>query len=348
MQKTLRFSVFLLMTIVSLLSGCQKSELTETATSPKVDNSVKSTNVYTPCGTQLVANLFENGNTAESHGLVTIGNDLVNLYINIELFNNMPIQNTYLYIGTPSGLANLPSSHPGNPQYYNSIDPINGTGHFDLAAFPYIYPPYPVSSSYTKIIPLSSLPECFIIVAFVDIGAPYASYTRVSAKATSTTKSSGYYLEYCKRNCGNSGSETAYAKADDVSTCFLEIPGVTSNNWGWSNGPIAPGTTFSWPIYAGAGQCNIANGTLVGTLNVSYGTDGIAIITYDMGETCHLSETHLYVGNTILYMKNGKKITAPGQFPFKHENLNGVTTDTYTITGLTGNIYIVAHSVVSW
>lgn len=35
-------------------------------------------------------------------------------------------------------------------------------------------------------------------------------------------------------------------------------------------------------------------------------------------------------------MKKGKYTTAPGQFPFKHENLGGVNTDTFTITGLSG------------
>jgi len=33
--------------------------------------------------------------------------------------------------------------------------------------------------------------------------------------------------------------ETAYAYGDGLATCFLDIPGVKSNNWGWSNGPIS-------------------------------------------------------------------------------------------------------------
>ena len=75
----------------------------------------------------------------------------------------------------------------------------------------------------------------------------------------------GYYVNYCKQVCTITNTcETAYAYGEQYANCFLNIPGVTSNNWGWSNGPIGAGT-YSWPIYAGAGQCNIGNGTLVGT-----------------------------------------------------------------------------------
>jgi hypothetical protein len=86
---------------------------------------------------------------------------------------------------------------------------------------------------------------------------------------------------------------------------------------------------------------------LVGTLDVVY-NGSTATVTYNMGTSCHLSTTHLYVGNLILPLKNNKKTTAPGQFPYKHENLNGVSTDSYTVTGLSGLIYIAAHSDVCW
>jgi hypothetical protein len=340
MEKRLKFLIFLLLAAPVLFIGCQKSELADDSTL-RGDNSVKSTVAYTPCGTPLIANLYQYGNTGASFGTVTVGNDLVNLYITYELGSGSVIQNTYLYVGTSEDLINMAVPY-GLP---NSILP-NGTGEFRIGFFPYIYAPYPVSSSYTKVIPLGSLPDCFIIVAFADIGAPGAPYTRVSAKAPTTFKSAGYYLDYCKQICGGGGCETAYAFGNNVANCFLTIPGVTSNNWGWSNGPIGAGT-YSWPIYAGAGQCNTANGTLVGTLNVTY-TPPTAIITYSMGASCHLNATHLYVGNTILPLKKGKYTTAPGQFPYKHENLNGVSSDTFTINGLSGNIYIAAHSEVCW
>jgi len=60
-----------------------------------------------------------------------------------------------------------------------------------------------------------------------------------------------------------------------------------------------------------------------------------------------MDATHLYVGTEHLpRKKNGDFTTAPGQYPYKHDPLNDVTTDTYTVTGLSGEIYVVAHAVV--
>ena len=116
---------------------------------------------------------------------------------------------------------------------------------------------------------------------------------------------------------------------------------------GWSNGPIGVGT-YSWPLYAGAGQCNINNGTLVGNLQIVYVGSNVAVTYTTLNSGIHLNTTQLWVGNTILPLKKGKYITAPGQFPQKHENLGGVMTDTYTISGFTGNLYVAAHADVSW
>ena len=158
--------------------------------------------------------------------------------------------------------------------------------------------------------------------------------------ATYPLKTWGYYFEYCKQECEipEPDCETAYAYGDDLATCFLDIPGVESNNWGWSNGPISDPSSYSWDIYAGAGQCDITKGTLVGTLDVDY-SGGTCTVTYNIDGDFTLEETHLYVGNDILPKKNNKWTTAPGQFP-----LSGG--DTFTIDGLSGDIYVVAHSVV--
>jgi hypothetical protein len=169
--------------------------------------------------------------------------------------------------------------------------------------------------------------------------------------ARSLLKGMGYWFTHCMQTCG-SGCETAYAFGINKANCFIGIQGVTSNNWGWSNGPIGAGT-YDWPIYAGAGQCDITKGTLVGNLHVVYvlpspPAKGTATITFNMGANVHLYTTHLYVGNLILPKKNTKWTTAPGQFPYKHENLNGVNSDSYSITGLSGYIYIAAHSEVCW
>jgi hypothetical protein len=191
---------------------------------------------------------------------------------------------------------------------------------------------------------LNTLGDCFVVVNAVNVKNLLTNVEKLAwATTDNTTKHPGFWIEYCKQTCQPPTScETAYAFGLDKANCFLTIPGVTSNNWGWSNGPIGAGT-YSWPIYAGAGQCNTNNGTLVGTLLVNY-TPPTATITYSMGSGFVLNATHLYVGNLILPKKNGKFTTAPGQFPYKHENLNGLFSDTFTINGLSGSIYIAAHS----
>lgn len=353
MKKPIKIVLYLLLVVPTLFIGCQKSEVLDDSSnsaSNSAGNDVKSTVVYSPCGTQLLANLYPAGtftstglvfNTSFSYGNVTVGNDLVNLYVTFEANPGDSIESTFVYAGTPEGLTGM--TVPGLPNTVNS----DGTGYFHPGYFPYIKYPRPRILNYTQVIPLGSLPDCFIVVAIADIKVKdVAGYVRVTAKAQTGLKSYGFYMDYCKQRCSTGSCETAYAFGNSSANCFLTIHGVTSNNWGWSNGPIGAGI-YSWPIYAGAGQCDIQKGTLVGTLNVVYAPP-TATITFNMGSNVHLSTTHLYVGNDILAKKNNIWTTAPGQFPNKHESLNGANTDTYTISGLSGKIYIAAHSDVCW
>ncbi|MFH5834340.1 hypothetical protein ACG2F4_19195 [Halalkalibaculum sp. DA3122] len=158
-------------------------------------------------------------------------------------------------------------------------------------------------------------------------------------------------------------SETAYAVKTDnnevdssASKCFDEeiIPGVSFNNWGWTNGPIAPGTEETvYDIYAGAGQCDLTKGVHVGTLTVEY-INGTFTATYEMTEISPITnalytmtETHLYVG-TDPYPQNpgGNYTVAPGQYG-NQQNHNFATETTYEISGLSGNVYFIAHAVVN-
>ena len=60
-----------------------------------------------------------------------------------------------------------------------------------------------------------------------------------------------------------------------------------------------------------------------------------------------MTETQLYVGaEPFPRGPNGKYTTAPGQYGNTHEPPDDETTDTHTITGLSGDIYVVAHAVV--
>lgn len=132
--------------------------------------------------------------------------------------------------------------------------------------------------------------------------------------------------------------ETAYAYGGNYATCFLNLSPRNANNWGWTN-YIGEGS-YDWPIYAGAGQCNISNGTLVGNLSVEYFA-GTVTITYELDPGFNLDDTHVWVGKTPLPLKKGKYTTAPGQF--NHNFKNPVI-----VNGLSGNIYIAAHAGVCW
>lgn len=122
--------------------------------------------------------------------------------------------------------------------------------------------------------------------------------------------------------------ETAFARGTDGNTCFI---GEGFNRWGWTIGPLADGTEESYEIYAGAGQCDIEKGELVGTVDVSY-VGGEVSVTYNIDEAYEVSETHAYVGSTMFPLDNGEPTVAPGQY-YIEENLSGA-------------VYVIAHAVV--
>jgi len=148
-------------------------------------------------------------------------------------------------------------------------------------------------------------------------------------------------------NCGGSNQEktceTAFARFAGSSTCFNDLG---FSRWGWTNGPLGPGS-YTFDIYAGAGQCDLTKGALAGTLNVEY-DGGTATVTFNTTNGWSMEETHLFVGNSRLpVFKQGKsyvETVAPGQYPYIHSDLSGATTDAYTVQ-VGGDIYVVAHAV---
>jgi len=135
--------------------------------------------------------------------------------------------------------------------------------------------------------------------------------------------------------------ETAYAFGGDQEDCFINHD---FGNWGWSNGPLEP-DTYTYDIYAGAGQCDINKGELVGTLTVVY--DGItATVTYDMFAGFTMDEVHLYVGNAQFPLDNkGNPTVAPGKYPVGEEFDEPQITFTESFD-VSGPIYVIAHAVV--
>lgn len=161
------------------------------------------------------------------------------------------------------------------------------------------------------------------------------------------------------------GDETAFAVKtntvnstknvdDDYSTCFSDeiIKNVSFARWGWTNGPISDGEEHTYDIYAGAGQCDLNKGTLVGKLTVEY-SDGTFTATYKMtrlsdytGNAYSMSETHFYVGNSPYPQKGPRYTVAPGQYGNKQDH-EDATEYTYNVSGLSGDVYFIAHAVVN-
>ncbi|WP_339629603.1 HYR domain-containing protein [uncultured Maribacter sp.] len=144
--------------------------------------------------------------------------------------------------------------------------------------------------------------------------------------------------------------ETAFARSTDesVRTCFLDIPNVSGNRWGWTN--VFPSTngTYNMDLYAAAGQCTISNGALVGNVEVIY-TDGTVEVTVSTLSGYKMTVAQLYVGTEILPTdNNGRFTTAPGQYPYSDTvegDFNTFTFESVNV-GNPGNFYVVLHADV--
>jgi hypothetical protein len=136
-------------------------------------------------------------------------------------------------------------------------------------------------------------------------------------------------------------SETAFAYAGDAARCFI-TDGFS--RWGWTNGAFTPGN-YTLPLWAGAGQCDLTNGTNVGNVTVLY-LNGSANVSYSTNPPYLLTAVHFYAGNAMYPMNNGTPTVAPGQYPYV---VSGISTNTHSfqVGGLGGSIYIIAHADVS-
>jgi hypothetical protein len=124
--------------------------------------------------------------------------------------------------------------------------------------------------------------------------------------------------------------ETAFAMGENA-TCFS--PEYFSK-WGWTN-KISAGE-YTWPMYAGAADCDINKGTLTGYVTVKY-IGGYVTVEYNMLPGFKLDATHVYAGKDMFQKvprgKTGWVYTdAPGQFK--------------NVGPFTGDIYVIVHAVV--
>jgi hypothetical protein len=261
----------------------------------------------------------------------------------------------HFFIGT--SMTQIPMTKSGNP--------IPGQ-------FPYSQTFSTAQTNYCFTIPFSTLgftcpgPTKYVVAAHAAVrkqtsSGGYETQTGWGAGTRITTKGNwgtyfDIYISCDPPTAELTCDETAFAYGNDNANCFSEYDEFLDNaeRWGWTNGALVAGT-YEFPLYAGAGQCDLSKGTECGTLTIVY-NGSTAVVTYTTDGSHSLVETHLYVGSnefaTIGGNPNnpnyGENTIAPGQFPYQSGALaSGTTSWSYTVTGLSGNIYVVAHASVN-
>lgn len=310
----------------------------------------------TYCGTPAVATLFA-GQTIDA-GTVTVSNDDNNLYVTFTTADGWLLSQTHLHVA--DSLASIPQTKTGNPKIGNFA--YQATHNPYVTTFTYTIAKGALSLDANSSVVIAAHA---VVVKVDESGNVIASETGWGNGKPFVSKGSwAMYIEYTWQACNNNGgggskTETAFARGsgsnnagDDAVTCFLnldlDMDGENEfNRWGWTNGALSAGS-YSFELWAGAGKCDTSKGTLVGTVTVDY-NNGTANVTFTTTGVYKMVETHLYVGSEPLARDvNGSYTVAPGQYPTIHGELtSGVQSDLYTVSGLSGDIYVVAHATVS-
>lgn len=134
--------------------------------------------------------------------------------------------------------------------------------------------------------------------------------------------------------------DTSYGCLDvsDDESCnspkLNDIDGVDANRWGWYIEPTfdstdVNGQVFTFDMYAGAGQNDLANGALAGHVEVTVNDNGSSGYTLHPDYGYCFNDVHVHVGNDLPTHKKKGVTVAPGK---------------YTQTTLeTGPFYVIVH-----
>lgn len=356
MKKTLLLIAVLFLSVGIYLSGCQQE-------TPVVSGSyISDTVVISSSGTNCVPIIAGQNITAGSICFVDVDTDNNGwddaLQVCYSTIDGWQLSEAHFEIA--AGLSGIPVTKKGNPipgQFTYKSGTISGNEYCFTIPFSVLNmacPGGPYSKYYAA--------HC-VVGKYVN--GTLQTETGWGAGVGFSGSNWGMYNQftlYCDQPPpqGPPPCETAFGKgAGSLATCFIcnfEAAPYSLGNcgngdagrWGWSNGPYGQGT-YSLELWGAAGQCNTANGRLVGTIAVNY-SGSTATITYNTTSGFSLDAVHLYVGSDRLHYKTqgqGEYTIAPGQFPYTAENLPvNTTSKQFTINNLSGDIYIVAHAVV--
>jgi len=122
--------------------------------------------------------------------------------------------------------------------------------------------------------------------------------------------------------------------------CFMDY-GFES--FGWTNGALAPDETFesNYELFANVEGCGISGATKVGLMKLHY-FNGTATATINLLPGYTMSKSALYLGNNMFPKVGEVNTIDPANYPYKHD-LSGATSDSFTVNGLSGNIYIIGY-----
>lgn len=133
--------------------------------------------------------------------------------------------------------------------------------------------------------------------------------------------------------------------------CFLTDPLFASyefDQWGWTNGALTPDEKFisHYELFANVGGCDVEGATKVGDMELNYFA-GTATATITLLNGFTMSESRLYIGNDMLPRVADDFTVDPANYPYVHSGLGAAASDTFTVNGLSGNIYIIGYIVLN-
>ena len=145
--RTMKKSILPIISFLLILSACQKND--------KILNEEHATGVPTGtsyCGTPTETRFMAGKST--DVGSVTVWNDQNNVYVNYQTTGNYRLKITHLYVGLCSAI------------------PVNNAGNPKIGHFPYVNDHGSGVSSFTRVIPRSSLPQgCLCVAAHAEVVA---------------------------------------------------------------------------------------------------------------------------------------------------------------------------------
>jgi hypothetical protein len=138
---------------------------------------------------------------------------------------------------------------------------------------------------------------------------------------------------------------------EEMVYCFLDkdfLAGYEFDQWGWTNGALSPDETFTshYELFTNVDGCGVAGATKVGNMELHYFA-GTATATITMAPGFTMKESRLYIGNDMLPKVGDDFTVDPASYPYVHSGLGAASGDTFTINGLSGNIYIIGYVVLN-